>query len=228
MKQHHQRAVCRHGWKGARFAILWISIVAFCSVVKIGTVYGEGFSLQVSKKPLESVLYDLSQKSGIRFVLDDVWADLPITVQFRNMALEAALKRILSNLNHAIIYNTDGSVTIRIYDAVTYEKGSVPDSGVARSFSEQEAGYRPDGAVSPEDVGAATIDDAERPEGAEENLEDAEQESETAEERSASEEASEKGLETDTENEEQPASNEIEDGDPDQPPAAEENEGDAG
>jgi len=228
MKQHQREAAYRHGGKGFKLAVFWISIAAFCSLVKIGMVHGEGFSLQVSKRPLESVLHDLSQKSGVRFVFDDVWADLPITVQFKNMALEPALKRILSNLNHAIIYNTDGSVTIRIYDVVTYEKGSVPDFEDVRSLSEEGAVYRPDAAVSPEDAGAATVDDVERPEGSEENLEGAEQESETAEEMSESEEAPEAGLEKDAPDEEQPASNEIEDDDQDQSPAADENKGEDG
>ncbi len=184
-------------------------IAAFCSVIAGGKVFGEGLSLQVVKMPLKSVLNDLSQKSGTKFVYDKAWADLPITAQFKNIALEPALKRILSNLNYAIIYGTDGTVMIRIYGTIAYENDSSMGSGRARSFSEQNAADRLE-ELNPQEAlgGADAVEEISEPT---ENAEEVSEPGETPEENPESDEIRKEGT---------PEPDET--GQEDQPPPAEE------
>jgi hypothetical protein len=161
--------------------ILMLAVAAFCFFAVSGSAHGEGLSLQVVKVPLGNVLRDLSQKTGITFVYDKAWADLPITAQFKNIALEPALKRILSNLNHAIIYSTDGTVMIRIYGTVAYEKDSSMGSGRVRSFAEQNTAGRLEG-LNPRDGADVTrTDDDEKHEESGATLQEAPEGAEAAE-----------------------------------------------
>lgn len=142
VQKHQQRFGGADGTGRFRAAPFLFALVLCCALSAGGLSFGEGLSLQAVKMPLENVLRDLSQKTGVAFVYDKAWADLSITAQFKNMALEPALKRILSNLNHAIIYSTDGTVIIRIYGTIAYEKGSSMGSERVGSYAEQSASDR--------------------------------------------------------------------------------------
>jgi type II secretory pathway component GspD/PulD (secretin) len=78
--------------------------------------FSELISINTSNEPLVEVLDIVSQASGYEFVIDENWDDLPITVKFEEIPLDQALKRILANVNHAIVYNSDRKVLIRIYE----------------------------------------------------------------------------------------------------------------
>jgi hypothetical protein len=164
-----------------KLKILMLAVAAFCFFTVSGSAHGEGLSLQVVKAPLGNVLRDLSQQTGITFVYDKAWADLPITAQFRNIALEPALKRILSNLNHAIIYSTDGTVMIRIYGTVAYEKDSSTGSDRVRSFAEKNAAGRPEGLNPRDDADVTRTDDDEKQEESGATLREAPEGAEAAE-----------------------------------------------
>ncbi|MBW2410657.1 MAG: hypothetical protein JRF72_12725 [Deltaproteobacteria bacterium] len=95
--------------------ILFI-ILAFNSLAQGKSECSELISLNTNNEPLAEVLDSVSQASGYEFIIDENWDDLPISVSFNAMTLEQALKRILANVNHAIVYNSDRKVFIRIYE----------------------------------------------------------------------------------------------------------------
>ena len=90
-------------------------------LINHGTAQGKSeirelVSLNIRNAPLAEVLDKVSQTSGYEFIIDENWYDLPISVTFDAIPLEQALKRILANVNHAIVYNSDRRVLIRIYE----------------------------------------------------------------------------------------------------------------
>lgn len=83
------------------------------------SVADEIISLDVAAKPLGEVLENLSDAAGCQFKIDAVWEDYPITASFRNEPLYRVLKRIFRNFNNAIIYGSDRTIKIMIYDEGT-------------------------------------------------------------------------------------------------------------
>jgi hypothetical protein len=73
-------------------------------------------SLNVSDKPLGEVLETLSDAAGCQFKIDAGWEDYPITASFKNEPLYRVLKRIFRDLNNAVIYGSDRTIKIIIYD----------------------------------------------------------------------------------------------------------------
>jgi type II secretory pathway component GspD/PulD (secretin) len=125
-------------------AIFGFLVIGFFLLISPALVHGEGFSLQASHRPLKSVLNELSRMSGITFIYDDDWADFPVSVQLKNIELEQALKRILANLNHAIIFNPDGSISIRIYEVVNRNREPEVGSGNHSSILSEMPEHRAD------------------------------------------------------------------------------------
>ena len=106
-------------YKKYRFAF-WLRVL-FIFLILYGFAQGKSefselISLNTSNEPLAEVLDTVSQASGYEFIIDENWDDLPITVKFEEIPLDQALKRILANVNHAIVYNSDRKVLIRIYE----------------------------------------------------------------------------------------------------------------
>lgn len=84
-------------------------------------------SLETRNEPLGEVLAQITQKTAYRFSLEDTWKDHPVTVAFRNLPLSQGLKRILSNLNHAVVYESQYDIRIIIFgEAVFQPAGSSP------------------------------------------------------------------------------------------------------
>ena len=83
-------------------------------------------SLHVQNKALGEVLQAISEMTGYLFVIDGKWEDLPVSTSFQNLALHSGLQRILKNLNNAIIYSSDGEITIVIYDTDRAPLGTIP------------------------------------------------------------------------------------------------------
>ena len=96
----------------------------------------ELISLDIKNKPLGEVLEDISAETGYQFSIDESWIDFPVTASIKNEPLHRGLKRILRNLNNALIYGSDGTIKIKIYER---EKSSGYPAGspmVNRSYGE--------------------------------------------------------------------------------------------
>lgn len=184
----------RHGVRWMRRAILGI-VVFFCCLAAGGAALGGGLSLQTTDEPLLDVLDDLSRMTGKKFLCDKAWADLPITVQFKNLALETALKRILANLNHAIIYQADDTILIRIYERVEYAGDTAAGTGGVGIAAEAPSGHMavdvslPEEPSPPVDEGEQV--ETEEAEAAPEDAVEASEPDETAESAEPAEEAPE-------------------------------------
>jgi hypothetical protein len=95
--------------------IMFIVLTSY-SLAQGKSTFNELTSLNAVNKPLAEVLDDISQATGYDLIIDENWADYPITVKFNALPLDQALKRILANVNHAIVYRSDGRVLISIYE----------------------------------------------------------------------------------------------------------------
>jgi hypothetical protein len=73
-------------------------------------------SLDVADRPLGEVLENLSDAAGCQFKIDASWEDYPITASFKNEPLYRVLKRLFRDLNNAVIYGSDRTIRIIIYD----------------------------------------------------------------------------------------------------------------
>ena len=74
-------------------------------------------SLNVKDRPLGEVLALISRATGCEFLLEPSWQKVPVTANVENAPLSVALKRVLSGLNHAIVYQPQNRVKIVIYEA---------------------------------------------------------------------------------------------------------------
>jgi type II secretory pathway component GspD/PulD (secretin) len=106
-----------HNKCGFNSGIRFLLIFLICYGTAQGkSEFSELVSLNIRNAPLAEVLDKVSQASGYEFIIDENWYDLPISVTFDAIPLEQALKRILANVNHAIVYNSDRRVLIRIFE----------------------------------------------------------------------------------------------------------------
>jgi type II secretory pathway component GspD/PulD (secretin) len=101
-------------------------LIAIFLPLHSGDAAGKVFSMKIQDEPLGDVLDELSRKSGDKIVCEEAWVDLPITVRFVDLPLEKAIKKILKNINHVVIYGPD-SVQIKIYGE------AAPDTSGSRS-----------------------------------------------------------------------------------------------
>jgi len=96
----------------------------------------ELISLDIKNKPLGEALEEISAETGYQFSIDESWNDFPVTASIKNEPLHRGLQRILRNLNNAVIYGSDGTIKIKIYER---EKSSGSPAGrsiVNRSYGE--------------------------------------------------------------------------------------------
>jgi hypothetical protein len=80
------------------------------------SVADEIISLDVTDRPLGEVLESISDATGCQFKIDASWEDYPITASFTDEPLYRVLKRIFLQLNSAVIYGSDRTIKIIIYD----------------------------------------------------------------------------------------------------------------
>jgi type II secretory pathway component GspD/PulD (secretin) len=73
-------------------------------------------TLNVKNQPLREVLALLSRTTGYSFILDENWQGYPVTTYLHEAPLHAGLKRILTSLNHVIVYLPDSRIKIVIFD----------------------------------------------------------------------------------------------------------------
>ena len=79
------------------------------------------FSVEVRNTPLEQVLDQIGRETGCRFEVDPVWKQHPVTASFRNLSMGKGLKRILSDLNHALVYESPQVIRIIIFGQSVYQ-----------------------------------------------------------------------------------------------------------
>jgi hypothetical protein len=104
-------------------------------------------SLKVKNKPLGDVLKIITLDTGFKFELNGEWRTYPVHASIENMPLDQGLKLILRKLNHAIIYKSDKSIKILIYDEVDSRK---TNSYPIQSFSSKIQDNQQEPAPSPE------------------------------------------------------------------------------
>jgi len=111
---------------------IFILIIVFV-IVYSGHASDEQFSMQIQNKTLAEVFQDLIQMSGRTISFDKEWTDQPINIRFVNLTLEMAIAKILTNLNHVVIFEQD-TIQVKIYGVVTPDKG-IYQTPVAARYS---------------------------------------------------------------------------------------------
>lgn len=79
-------------------------------------------SLEFIDKPLKQVLADLARLSGMEIFVNEEFADMTVSGELYEVTVDEALKRIIRNQNHTIIYETGNKIMLYVY-----EKGSPTD-----------------------------------------------------------------------------------------------------
>lgn len=120
-------------------------------------------TLTVKDTPLEDILEILRKDTGKRFNLNSEWKDYPVSTSIDKLPLEQGLKRLLRSLNHTIIWEPDGSITIKILGEVA-PKITRPDTSPSLSL--------PTYAVETEPVVEAESDPLEQTESGDVSLEE--------------------------------------------------------
>lgn len=115
--------------------ITFLLIAIHCLILPISPAVGnesnmgdELISLKVKDEPLADVLYKVSMTTGYEFVVDDEWQNYRVTASLEEVSLHKGLKRILKNLNSAIIYVSSKKIKIIIYDKSPPEKATLAPS----------------------------------------------------------------------------------------------------
>jgi hypothetical protein len=90
-------------------------------VVPGGHASDDRFSMQIQDKTLAEVFQDLTRISGRSISFDKEWTDQPINVSFVNLTLEMAITKILTNLNHVVIFEQD-NIQVKIFGVASSEK----------------------------------------------------------------------------------------------------------
>jgi type II secretory pathway component GspD/PulD (secretin) len=106
----------------------------------------ELISLTVKDEPLGDVLYKVSMATGYDISLDNKWQNYRVTASLEEVSLHKGLKRILRNLNSAIIYVSSKKIKIIIYDKTASEGPSLApstDQSFERTPVSQGRPYRP-------------------------------------------------------------------------------------
>jgi hypothetical protein len=111
---------------------LYLPLSANCE----NSIAEELISLNIENQPLGEVLEDISAETGYQFNIDESWNDFPVTASMKNEPLHRGLKRILRNLNNAVIYGSDGTIRIKIYEQEKSSGYPAGHSMVNRSYEE--------------------------------------------------------------------------------------------
>ena len=146
------------------------------------SVADEIISLDVTGKPLGEVLEDISAAIDCQFSIDGRWEDYPITSSFQNKPLHKALKLIFRNLNNAVIYGSERTVKIVIFDeSASSERGPGHSVNVRPSrepkppVSPSQEATAPQPEVQLSDDGSSLSDSEQSPDDNTESLSDTEE-----------------------------------------------------
>ena len=127
-------------------ATFYLFLPISSSVAKETGAGEELISLTVKDEPLGDVLYKVSMDTGYDISLDDKWQNYRITASFKEISLHKGLKRILKDLNSAIIYVSKKKIRIIIYDKTASEGESYTPSDekpLDKTPVSQHPSYRP-------------------------------------------------------------------------------------
>ena len=102
----------------------------------------ELISLTAKEEPLADVLKKISMSTGYEIILGDNWRSYPVTVSLEEVPLNRGLKRILKDLNNAIVYVSSKKIEIIIYDKISHERESSASSN-ERAPNSSGRSYRP-------------------------------------------------------------------------------------
>lgn len=143
----------------------------------------ELISLTVKDEPLGDVLYKVSMATGYDISLDNKWQNYRVTASLEEVSLHKGLKRILRNLNSAIIYVSSKKIKIIIYDKTAPEGiSSAPssDKSFDRTPVSRRRSYHPPVTQLPSSQVFEKEDGSENKEESSDKLEVSGQESETS------------------------------------------------
>jgi type II secretory pathway component GspD/PulD (secretin) len=127
-------------------ATLYLFLPISSTVAKETDAGEELISLTVKDEPLGDVLYKVSMDTGYDISLDDKWQNYRITASFKEISLHKGLKRILKDLNSAIIYVSNKKIKIIIYGKTASEGASYTPSDeepLDKTPVSQHPSYRP-------------------------------------------------------------------------------------
>jgi hypothetical protein len=110
-------------WPLRALAGSFFILIMVLAIVPGGQASDKQFSMQVQSKTLAEVFHDLTKMSGRTIVFDKEWTNQPISIRFVNLTLEMAIAKILTNLNHVVIFEED-NIQVKIYGVVSPDKGS--------------------------------------------------------------------------------------------------------
>lgn len=130
------------------------------------SVAEEIISLDVTERPLGQVLDEIATAAGYRIIFDERWDDFLISASVKNEPLYKGLKRVLRNLNNAVIYGSDRTIKIIIFDEVQASRipashslvGSAPEEHSHRLRSQPS---RPFPLPTPRDTSEPSTDEEE-------------------------------------------------------------------
>jgi hypothetical protein len=100
--------------------ILWLLLfignyIAVHPVSATDRVADPVIKLTVNNQPLGEVLGAITAETGYEFNINEQWESHPVSATIDNLPLEQGLNRLLRNLNHTIIWDSDQIVTIMVY-----------------------------------------------------------------------------------------------------------------
>lgn len=74
-------------------------------------------TVNVKNEPLKAVFGEIFRTTGYQISIDEKWADYLVTAHIKDAPLDEGLRRVLGNLNHAIVTSdTEKRITIYIYE----------------------------------------------------------------------------------------------------------------
>jgi len=122
-------------WPLKAFAGVTFILIMLLASVHSSHASDAQFSMQIQDKTLAEVFQDLTQMSGHTILFDKEWTDQTINIRFVNLTLEMAIAKILTNLNHVVIFDQD-SIQVKIYGVVAPDKGTYQAPAAARQPNE--------------------------------------------------------------------------------------------
>ncbi|WP_155317499.1 hypothetical protein [Desulfosarcina alkanivorans] len=111
--------------------ILWLLLfigndIAVNPVSATDSVAYPVIKLTVNNQPLGEVLAAITTETGYEFNINEQWESHPVSATLDNLSLEQGLKRLLRNLNHTIIWDSDQIISIMVYgktEATSHHSG---------------------------------------------------------------------------------------------------------
>lgn len=126
--------------------LLAASILHVCPTSGQESAQEPYISLSLLNQSLGEVLNKIAQDTGYTFELKDEWKSYPVNASIQNLPLSQALKRILTSLNHAIIYESEKKIHILVYGKADARER---DSHPVQSPPSSDPAYLQESAASP-------------------------------------------------------------------------------